>query len=144
MRRGPVRAAGAFPAGRVRVEVNLSRYAIGIVRYASYALSGDAYVSITPSGTGTVSVELSPKSAGAGGDLAARLKKELAEEKFRAEAFERGRPFMAALVARSLSRSSAPSGGRAPTPAQKKELDDLIARMEAEAAAGKKGGGKKR
>ena len=126
------------------IDVDLKRYVMEIVRYAAYALSGDFHVLVSPGGKGRVRVMLEPK-AGAGADACKRFQAELADEKLRAGLAADNKKLREFIVLKALSGVQEPApadAGAGLTPAQEKELDDLIAQVEKEIK--EEGSGKKK
>ena len=119
------------------LKVSLKRYGLDVVRYAAYALSGEAYVFIAPAGRGAAAVVLSPKSSSrcSGKALLKRLRAELEDEKLRSSITAANRGLREFMLLKALSYKEPPASARDDaglTPEQEKELDALIAQVESE------------
>jgi His-Xaa-Ser system protein HxsD len=118
----------------VSVKVNLKKYSLDAVRYAAYAMSGEAFVHISVDGRDTVSVALSPKGGGPAAPLKARFQAELADEALREKTAADNRELREFLTLKALS-APPPQPARQDsglTPEQEKELADLISQVEKE------------
>lgn len=126
----------------VSVRVSLKKYDLDAVRYAAHAVSGAAYVFISPAGRGTVAVKFTFKPRAAGGGpadaaklLQSRFREELADEKLRAAIADANRGLREFMILKALSYEEPPAPGGEDsglTPEQEKELDALIAQVESE------------
>lgn len=122
--------------GSAVVRVSTKDYPLGVIKYAAFALTGEAYV-LLESAKNAVSVEIAPKApqSGALKRLAARFKEELALEKIRSEIEANNRGLREHVIRMALSGESAPAPVEAEvalTDEQQKELDRLIAEVEDE------------
>jgi len=120
-------------AKKITIAVRSDKYKPETVRYAAYAVSGEAYVFLEPGKKGEVLVSLEPKQ-GAGAGLKARFLSELKDEKLRSGIAQENAELRDFLVHKGLSAPAArpPEGGSVLTSEQEKELDDLIAQVERE------------
>lgn len=124
------------------ISVSLKEYDMDMLRYAAYALSGDCYVMLGTENKDGVTATFEPKPGAAAGDIAKRFKQELEDEKLRSAIGDANRELREFLVLKALSGKAAPAKEESPglTPAQERELNDLIAQVEQEMkldAAGK-------
>jgi His-Xaa-Ser system protein HxsD len=122
---------------KISVSVGLKDYKADDIRYAAYAVSGSAYVFLEPGKKGEITVTLEPKPAGAVQNHAALEKKfiaELKDEKMRSAIADANRELRDFIVLKALTSVAAPAPAEDSgfTPAQEKELDDLIAQVERE------------
>lgn len=120
-----------------RIRVLAPAADLDAVRYAAYAQSGAAYVFLgSPSG-GKVAVEFelkpgAPRSAAA--SLAGDFRRELADEKLRSRVAADNAELREFLLLKALNYSPQKPAEQDSglTPAQEKELNDLIAKIEKE------------
>jgi hypothetical protein len=121
----------------VQFEIPPGERTLTVVKHAALALAGEAYVELT-SAKGAVRVGLAPK---AGADdaalraLAARFGDSLEAEAIREELDANGRALREHMIRLALRPESAPADADIQlSPEQQKELDRLIAEVEAEVA----------
>lgn len=139
-----------MPETTSSVKVNLKKHSLDAVRYAAYAVSGGAYIFMRSAGKGGIEVEFTPKArsqaagrkprtgnkAGAAKDFVSRFKQELKDEKLRSEIFDANRDLREFMILKALAYEELPPSALPEdsglTPEQEKELDALIAQVEAE------------
>lgn len=122
---------------KISVSVKLQDYNAGVIRYAAYAVSGSAYAFLEPGRKGEIIVTLEPRgdqSAKARAALEKRFRSELKDEKLRSGLADSNRELRDFIILKALTPPSAPPPGddSGLTPAQEKELDELIAQVERE------------
>ncbi len=123
--------------------MSLKDCALETVRYAAHAVSGAAHVFIRLDGPREAVVELEP-AGGSAAAAAAAFRAELADEKLRASLWEANRELRDFMLLKALAGEPESAPARQDdsglTAEQEKELDALIAQVEAEikqeAAAG--------
>ncbi|MFA6434580.1 MAG: hypothetical protein WCW52_07790 [Elusimicrobiales bacterium] len=125
----------------VSVDLGFKEHSPDTIRYAAYAVSGEAYVFIKPEAGGTA-VEFTPKSGNRGTEsgtakaLLKRFQEELEDEKLRAAISDANLPLREFMILKALSYTAPPGGVRRDdsglTPEQEKELNALIAQVERE------------
>ncbi len=126
------------------MRVSLADCALETVRYAAHAASRSARVFIRLDGPGTAVVELEPTGGCTAAGAAAAFRAELADERLRASLWEANRELRDFMLLKALAgepeKAPARQDDSGLTPEQEKELDALIAQVEAEikqeAAAG--------
>lgn len=118
------------------VKVRLGRKSPAAVRYAAYAVSGEAFVFIRTAGKDALEVELAPK-AGAAAGLENRFLAELEDEALREKVSDANRGLREFIVLKALSAPPPPppAADSGLTPEQEKELADLISQVEKEIKA---------
>ena len=116
------------------VKISLKKYTLDAVRYAAYALSGEAFVMVKAAGPAGAEVLLTPKNGCSGAGLKARFSAELADERLRESVADGNRELREFLVLKALSpqKKADPAPDSGLTPAQEKELEDLISQVEKE------------
>lgn len=119
---------------KITADIDAGKYGLAAVRYAAYAVSGSAYVFLTPLAGSRVRVELEPKPGACRASLLKRFRLELQDEKLRARVAAESAQLKELLLARALSEPPPPPPGHGTglTPQQEKELDELIAEVEEE------------
>lgn len=116
------------------ISVSLKEYDMDTVRYAAYALSGDYYVLLGTGKKDVVTAVFEAKPGAVAGDVSKRFRQELEDEKLRSAIGDANRELREFLVLKALSGKAAPAKEESPglTPAQERELNDLIAQVEQE------------
>lgn len=115
------------------IRVSLKEYSPEAVRYAAYALSSEAYVSLRSDGRQAAVVAFSPKQGRPDPGLRKRFMAELADEKLREAVCRENGGLRELLLMKALSAPAAPAAKDSGlTPEQEKELEDLIAQVEKE------------
>lgn len=119
---------------KIDILVDRKKFSLETIRYAAYAMSGAAYVTL---GAGKTSVKVSffPKNGRLAGDLKKLFLRELEDEKFREGLFDRNKDLRFWMVKRAINHvpeqvNRAEDVGL--TPEQEKELEQLIAQVESE------------
>lgn len=115
------------------MRVDLGKFSLESVRYAAYAVSDRAFVHVAAAGK-LAAVTLAPKNGGAAGRLKERFLEELEDERLREAVSDANRELREFLTLKALSgrKEREPEADSALTPAQEKELADLIAQVEKE------------
>ena len=118
----------------IDILVGRKKFSLETIRYAAYAMSGAAYVTLNSAKT-SVKVSFLPKNGGKTADLKGRFLRELEDEKFREGLFDRNKDLRFWMIKRAINHvpeqiSGADDVGL--TPEQEKELEQLIAQVESE------------
>ena len=118
------------------VRVSTKDYPLGVVKYAAFALTDEAYVRLEPAKNG-VRVELTPKIPAPGSlkRLSSRFGDELDLEQIRSKIESNNRSLREHVIRMALSGETSPPPVEAEialTDEQQKELDRLIAEVEEE------------
>jgi len=123
----------------LKISADLKKYPLGIVRYASYALSGNLFVFIR---------KISPKKGKMDAKMvSADFKKNLEDETLRDFIWEANKKLREFLILKAITaqeRAPEPEKAEGLTPEQEKELEKLIAEVEEEIkkeSSGAGGGG---
>jgi len=119
---------------KLSIAVKLGEHKAEAVRYAAYAVSGSAYVHISPA-KGGLRVAIEPKpGCGPAPALAAAFRRELEDEELRARVSAENRELREFLLLKAVNYRPAPppQDDSGLTPQQEKELNDLIAQIENE------------
>lgn len=118
----------------IEVSVDRKKFSLDTIRYAAYALSGDAYVSLSSTKT-AVRASFLPKPGASAKGLAGLFARELEDEKFREELADKNRELHFWMVKRAINyapQAEKASADAGLTPEQEKELEQLIAQVESE------------
>ena len=130
-------------AKKISISVDLKHYTAATIRYAAYAVSGEAYALLEPDKKDGILVTLEPKPGASGAGLKKRFEAELKDEKLRSAIAASNKELREFMVLKALSPAAVKTAdeGSGLTPVQEKELDALIAQVEREIkdeTAGKK------
>lgn len=118
----------------ISIKVDLKKYSPEAVRYAAYAVSGQAFVLVRGGGKDALAVDLNARNGQPPAGLKARFLAELADEKLREAVAANNRELREFLVLKALSPVKKQETPADPglTAAQEKELEALIAQVENE------------
>ncbi|PIS46710.1 MAG: hypothetical protein COT17_07160 [Elusimicrobia bacterium CG08_land_8_20_14_0_20_51_18] len=132
----------------LKISADLKKYPLGIVRYASYALSGNLFVFIRKISASKAEISFSPKKGKMDAKMvSADFKKNLEDETLRDFIWEANKKLREFLILKAITaqeRAPEPEKAEGLTPEQEKELEKLIAEVEEEIkkeSSGAGGGG---
>lgn len=119
---------------KIDILVDRKKFSLETIRYAAYAMSGSAYVTLS-AGKTSVRASFLPMNGRPAGDLKKLFLRELEDEKFREGLFDRNKDLRFWMLKRAINHvpeqvNRAEDVGL--TPEQEKELEQLIAQVESE------------
>ncbi len=118
----------------IELKVDTKKYSLNVVRYAAYLFTRDFYVQLKVE-KGFVKAIFESKSKVRKTDIKKAFSKELAEENFRSSLFDSNRELREYLITSALKYTEKPQSTAVQeglTPEEEKELDKIIAEVEAE------------
>lgn len=118
----------------IELKVDTKKYSLPVIRYAAYLFTKDFYVELKIE-KGFCKAVFEPKSKVNKTDIKKAFFKELEEEKFRSSLFDSNRKLREYLITSALKyteKPQPPAPTEGLTPEEEKELDKIIAEVEAE------------